>query len=186
VSSTTSFPDFVFVPPKANTEAAAVRSLAVAAPHSDPALTGDASAPAAALGLSANELLNRPSVAALCERLPESDDEQTAEKEAEAGRGDSEVPFGRIDFVAHDTPINSAPRVDADELIRDFGIRSALSPCHFGIPSEANSLIDADLETAITALELSWLRAGILMNAATLATIAASESFSNSTSSVGA
>lgn len=46
--------------------------------------------------------------------------------------------------------------------------------------------IDPDLEAAIPALELSWLRAGILMNAATLATIAASESFANSTSSVGA
>ena len=46
--------------------------------------------------------------------------------------------------------------------------------------------IDPELEAAITALELSWLRAGILMNAATLATIAASENFANSTSSVGA
>lgn len=52
--------------------------------------------------------------------------------------------------------------------------------------SDCISDVDPVLEAEIQRLEVQWLRAGIVMNAATLATIAASESFSNSTSSVGA
>jgi hypothetical protein len=45
---------------------------------------------------------------------------------------------------------------------------------------------DADLEAAISALEISWLRAGIIMNAITLRSVAVSETVSKSTSTVGA
>lgn len=192
-------PDRTSVTPKANVRAAAAVPPVAAAPVSLPTLQGVASAPAAALGLSANALLDRPSVAALCERLPKCDDEQAAEDEAEAGRGDSEVPFGRIDFVAHDTPINSAPRVDADELIKDFGIRSALSACHFGIPSDANSVVEhtgsaRQHSLGVSSLDLPAASSGVaglslrvsIKNAIAFLVAAASEIISNSTSSVGA
>ena len=212
-TSTIPFPDRISVAPKADIRAAAVVLPAVAAaPFSLPTLQEVASAPAPALGLSANELLDRPSVAALCERLPKCDDKQTAEDEAEAGRGDSEVPFGRIDSVAHDTPINSAPRVDADELIKDFGIRPALSACHFGIPSDPNSVVETNasarqpslgvssrdlpaassgvaglsFEDEVSALELRKFAAVgarvSIKNVTTFAVAAASESISNSVS----
>lgn len=48
------FPDFVFVPPKADTEAAAVRSLAAATPHS--VVERIASARQPSLGVSSRDL----------------------------------------------------------------------------------------------------------------------------------
>jgi hypothetical protein len=69
------------------------------------------------------------------------------------------------------------------------GVASApaeLASAGSALSSDCIGDIDPDLEAAIAALEVSWLRAGILMNAATLAAIAVSESLSNSTSSVGA
>jgi hypothetical protein len=87
-----------------------------------------------------------------------------------------------------------SPKVGADAAAPHSnptltGVASApaeLASAGSALSSDCIGDIDPDLEAAITALEVSWLRAGILMNAATLATIAASESFANSTSSVGA
>ncbi|SFM00104.1 hypothetical protein SAMN03159423_4827 [Bradyrhizobium sp. NFR13] len=82
------------------------------------------------------------------------------------------------------TPNSVVAEIGRDAPAR-MGVSSRdLPAASFGVAGLSDCIgdIDADLEAAIVALEISWLRCGIVMNAATLATIAASESFSNSTS----
>jgi hypothetical protein len=168
----------------ADESATAAVSPAVAVAHTSPG-----AAPSFEFEVSALERVWRPELA------KRQGEEASAEQE-DPGCGDGKVSLRNdISFGTHDTPIGSTPSDGADELIKDFVISAVAALPHFGILSDPSSVaafpdcigdIDADLEGAIVALEVSWLRIGIVMNAATLATIAASESISKSTSLVKA
>jgi hypothetical protein len=126
--------------------------------------------------------------------LAECQGEEASAEQEDPGCGDGEVSLRNVVSIStHDTPVSSAPGDGADELIKDFGIAASEALPHFGILSDPSGVardcigeIDGDLEAAIAALEVSWLRAGICMNAITLRSVAVSETVSNSTSTVGA
>jgi hypothetical protein len=128
--------------------------------------------------------------------LPKRQGEKASAEQEDSCCGDGEVSLRNVVSIStHDTPVGSAPGDVADELIKAFGIAASGALPHSGTPSgpfgatvARNGIgdINSDLEAAISALELSWLRCGIVMNEMAFLTCAASESISNSTSLVKA
>lgn len=188
--------------PKGSEIATAVTSpAAVVAPLSHPSLMEVLSATSAALGLPRSVPpvgLGAADFSGSAELL-ECDEQQASEQHAEACHGDCKVAFGSFDFVTHDTPINSAPLLVADELIKAFGISHELFACHFGIPCEANSVVENTVlarqpSVGVSSLDLAAVSSGIaapstrfsIMNVSTFLVAAASEIISNSKSSVEA
>ncbi|UFS77192.1 hypothetical protein LPB73_07390 [Tardiphaga sp. 37S4] len=82
-------------------------------------------------------------------------------------------------------PFLSNSDLSSVALPADESVAAAVSPAAVATQICIGD-VDADLEAAITALEISWLRAGIVMNAITLRSVAVSETVSKSTSTVEA
>lgn len=96
--------------------------------------------------------------------------------------GRSCVPGVDASAGAIPAPVSVSADANNSDPVRESQFPPSASATSGALVASLFSFDNAELEEAVRALEIEWLRAGIIMNAMTLRVIAASDSVSKSVS----